>query len=75
MITVYSKSNCQPCRLTKARLDKMGVQYATKDVEQDQEAFDEAMALGHKQMPIVVNGDDHWSGFRPDLIAELEVGR
>jgi len=26
------------------------------------------MALGYLQAPVVMAGDDHWSGFRPDRI-------
>ncbi|WP_252108970.1 MULTISPECIES: glutaredoxin family protein [unclassified Halomonas] len=71
MITVYSKPNCQPCRLTKVQLDSMGVEYVEKNVDDSEQARSEALEYGHRQMPIVVTGDDHWSGFRPDKLAEL----
>lgn len=29
------------------------------------------MALGYLQAPVVVAGNDHWSGFRPDRIKAL----
>jgi glutaredoxin-like protein NrdH len=29
------------------------------------------MALGYLQAPVVVTGNDHWSGFRPDRIKAL----
>jgi glutaredoxin-like protein NrdH len=29
------------------------------------------MALGYLQAPVVVAGNDHWSGFRPDRIKVL----
>jgi len=31
------------------------------------------MALGYLQALVVVAGDDHWSGFRPDRIKALAV--
>ena len=31
------------------------------------------MALGYLQAPVVVAGDSHWSGFRPDRIKELAL--
>ena len=34
----------------------------------DGEARDYVMALGYLQAPVVVAGDEHWSGFRPDRI-------
>ena len=33
------------------------------------------MALGYLQAPVVVAGNDHWSGFRPDRIKALRRGR
>ena len=35
------------------------------------EARDYVMAMGYLQAPIVVAGDEHWSGFRPDRIKAL----
>ena len=34
----------------------------------DSEARDYVIALGYLQAPVVVAGNDHWSGFRPDRI-------
>jgi glutaredoxin-like protein NrdH len=27
--------------------------------------------LGYRQVPVVVAGDTHWAGFRPDMISTL----
>ena len=35
------------------------------------EARDYVMALGYLQAPVVVAGNEHWSGFRPDRIKAL----
>ncbi|RUR38523.1 glutaredoxin family protein [Vreelandella populi] len=75
MITVYSKPGCKPCKMTKAKLNQMGVKYVERDVTWDANAFANVEALGYREMPVVVNGEQHWSGFRPDLIAALEVGQ
>ena len=37
----------------------------------DSEARDYVMALGYLQAPVVVAGNEHWSGFRPDRINAL----
>jgi glutaredoxin-like protein NrdH len=29
------------------------------------------MASGYLQAPVVVAGEDHWAGFRPDLIKAI----
>ncbi|HAZ98329.1 MAG TPA: NrdH-redoxin, partial [Halomonas sp.] len=31
----------------------------------------EVEALGYRQLPVVVVGEEHWSGFRPDRIQAL----
>jgi len=41
------------------------------DISQDDAARDYVMALGYLQAPVVVAGDDHWSGFRPGRIEAL----
>ena len=66
--TVYTKPNCVPCTATFKALDKAGITYAKVDISVDAEARDYVMALGYLQAPVVVAGDDHWSGFRPDRI-------
>ena len=52
-------------------LDKAGVDYTVIDISEDAEARDYVMALGYLQAPVVVAGDAHWSGFRPDRINAL----
>lgn len=71
MITVYTKPACVQCTATKRALDKAGLEYDMVDISMDDEARDYVMALGHLQAPVVVTGDAHWSGFRPDRIKAL----
>lgn len=73
MITVYTKPACVQCTATKKALDKAGLEYTMVDISLDDEARDYVMALGHLQAPVVVAGEDHWSGFRPDRIRALAV--
>ena len=70
-ITVYTKPACVQCNATYRALDKAGLEYNVIDITEDAEARDYVMALGYLQAPIVVAGEDHWSGFRPDKIDEL----
>lgn len=72
-ITVYTKPACVQCNATYKALDKVGVDYDIIDISENDEARDFVMALGYLQAPIVVAGDDHWSGFRPDRIKALAV--
>lgn len=67
-ITVYSKPLCPQCDATYRLLDKQGLDYQSVDVTTDKQALSFIMNLGYQQAPVVVAGDDHWSGFRPDRI-------
>ncbi|GAB2629151.1 glutaredoxin-like protein NrdH [Prescottella soli] len=70
-ITVYTKPACVQCNATYRALDKAGLEYDVVDISESPEARDYVMALGYLQAPVVVAGDDHWSGFRPDRIKDL----
>ncbi|MCV7155429.1 glutaredoxin-like protein NrdH [Mycolicibacterium pyrenivorans] len=70
-VTVYTKPACVQCNATYKALDKLGVTYETVDISLDADARDYVMALGYLQAPVVVAGNDHWSGFRPDRIKAL----
>ena len=39
----------------------------------DAEALAQVKSLGYAQAPVVVAGEDHWSGFRPDKIKALQA--
>src|SRR5258708_22980292 len=70
-ITVYTKPACVQCTATYKALDKQGIAYDKVDISLDSEARDYVMALGYLQAPVVVAGNDHWSGVRPDRIKAL----
>lgn len=70
-VTVYTKPACVQCNATYKALDKQGVDYTVVDITTDPDARDYVMALGYLQAPVVVAGEDHWSGFRPDRIKAL----
>ena len=78
-ITVYSKPACVQCTATKRWLDQRSIEYTTHDVSTDENALAEVVALGYQQAPVVVvsfddesREDEHWSGFRPDLLLEVK---
>ncbi len=70
-ITVYTKPSCVQCTATYRALDSKGLEYDVLDLSQDEAALAAVKELGYLQAPVVVADDDHWSGFRPDKIAEL----
>lgn len=70
-ITVYSKPACVQCTATTRALDARGITYNVIDLTQNAEAMEMVMSLGYRQAPVVVAGEDHWAGFRPDMIGRL----
>jgi glutaredoxin-like protein NrdH len=70
-ITVYSRPACVQCDATYRMLDRLGLDYTTVDVEQDAGALAYVRSLGYLAAPVVVAGDQHWSGYRPDELKAL----
>ena len=70
-VTVFTKSACVQCNATDHALDAKGIDYDVVDLTTDEDALRQVKELGYQQAPVVVTADDHWSGFRPDKIAEL----
>jgi glutaredoxin-like protein NrdH len=56
---------------TRKAMDRLGISYSVVDISKDEAARDYVLALGYLQAPVVVAGDEHWSGFRPDRIKDL----
>jgi glutaredoxin-like protein NrdH len=70
-ITVCTKPACVQCNATYKALDNSHLEYDIVDISVDFAARDYVMSLGYLQAPVVVAGNEHWSGFRPDRIREL----
>lgn len=79
MIDIYSLPNCAKCRSTKTAIAGRGLVEGEDWAEHDLSLPENESArqwvmedLGYKEAPIVVVDDDnHWSGFRPDRILTL----
>lgn len=70
-ITVYSKPACVQCTATTRALEARGLAYRLIDLTEDNSAMELVTSLGYRQAPVVVAGDAHWAGFRPDMIGTL----
>ncbi|WP_249354088.1 glutaredoxin family protein [Microbacterium sp. 2FI] len=80
-MTVYTTGiRCQRCRLTRIRLEELGVPYREIDLTDDaNRAAREFVTddLGYSEAPVVVvdaEPENHWSGFQPDRIDRLAGG-
>lgn len=70
-VTVYTTPTCPQCTATKKKLTRLGVDFTAVDVSQDDEARQYVHRLGYTSAPVVVAGESHWSGFRPNRLEEL----
>ena len=70
-ITVYSKPACVQCTATTRALEARGLAYQLIDLTEDDDAMELVTSMGYRQAPVVVAGEAHWAGFRPDMISAL----
>jgi glutaredoxin-like protein NrdH len=78
-VTVYSAGPaCFQCKQTFLHLDRRGVAFTKVDLGVESAALEYVTdQLGYTQAPVVVVDDEpenHWYGFRPDLIDRLLSG-
>ena len=72
-VIVYTKPACPQCDATKRALDRAGVSYQAIDVTSTPEAADMLRDLGYATLPVVMVGEQHWSGFRIDRLRALSA--
>ena len=71
MVTVYTLPACVQCDSTKRLLTKNEIPFEEVDLSKDPEALAMVRELGYSAAPVVMVGEDHWSGFRPDKLSAL----
>lgn len=64
-ITIYSTTWCAFCKTEKQYLDKLGIAYVEKDIEEDKAAYEELMAK---------NGGNFQGVPVTDIAGELVLG-
>lgn len=69
MFTVYTKPNCYGCLATIRKLDQLNQEH-NKILITPKEAEEITEKYGYTQAPVVVIGEHHWCGYRPDLITK-----
>lgn len=70
-IVVYTKPACPQCDCTKRHLTKIGAAFTAVDITENDKAREAVFALGYSSAPVVVAGDVHFSGYRPDSLNRL----
>jgi glutaredoxin-like protein NrdH len=54
-------------------LKSIDVDYEEVDMSKDPVALEMVKTLGYMAAPVVIAGDDHWSGFRMEKIQALSA--
>ena len=71
-VTVYTTPTCPQCEMTKKTLTRGNVRYEVVDLSADSKAMEYVTKeLGYSAAPVVVAGEQHWSGFRLGAIQNL----
>ena len=70
-ITVYSNPNCIQCDNTKRFLVLNKIDFESKMLANSPEIFPLIKEKEYRTAPIVVAGEDSWSGFQLDKLKEL----
>lgn len=70
MITIYGASWCGPCKRVKAHLEKIGKEYVYKDISIE-ENVEELKNFGYSSIPLIVSGETHISGYKPEELDKL----
>lgn len=70
-VIVYSNPNCVQCEQTKRFLTVKGIEFEAKMIQDSPEVYDLIEEKGYSSAPVVVAGEDSWSGFRLDKLNAL----
>jgi glutaredoxin-like YruB-family protein len=73
MITIYGAEWCPPCHTTKNYLQKLGIKYDYRNVDEDPQAIMEAVTKsGQRGIPVIDIDGEIIVGFdRPQIDAAL----
>ncbi|MFA9414549.1 MULTISPECIES: glutaredoxin-like protein NrdH [unclassified Streptococcus] len=70
-ITVFTKNNCMPCKMTKKFLTENGVDFEEINIEEQPEKIDYVKSLGFSSAPVIEAGNIVFSGFQPAKLKKL----
>jgi glutaredoxin-like protein NrdH len=70
-VIVYSNPNCTQCEQTKRFLTVKGIEFESKMISDSPEIMPLIEEKSYRSAPVVVAGDDSWSGFKLDKLNGL----
>lgn len=70
-ITIYGREACAQCKATLRKAEQLGLTVHYVDLDQDEDTACRLHNEGFRSLPVVFIGDQHWAGFRPDLLDKV----
>ena len=70
-VTVWTKSNCVQCEMTKKTMTKLRIEFKEMSLEEHPLVMDSFKGQGFLSAPIITTDTKTWSGFRLDKIKSL----
>lgn len=70
-ITIYGREACAQCKATVRKAEQLGLAVTYVDLDQDEDTACRLHTEGYRSLPVVFVGDQHWVGFRPDLLDKV----
>lgn len=75
-VVVWTKEQCSQCETTMRFLERKGIPFEARSLEDEPEILEYARRNGLMQAPIVETGrGDVWSGIRHDKLQQLAFAR
>ncbi len=71
MITLYTKDNCQQCKMVKRYLDAHQLNFAEINVSKDETALKFLKDQGINSVPVLIHQDEMILGFALDKLKKL----
>ena len=72
-VTIYTLPSCVQCDSTKRYLKREMIEFVEVKLQDDPQAHEMVTSKGFTQAPIVMAGEEAWSGFRLDKLKELKA--
>lgn len=73
MVQLYTLPACVQCDATKRMMKRNLIEFEEIALQDDPQALEMIRGMGYTAAPVVMAGESHWSGFRPDMIDSLKA--
>lgn len=73
MVQLYTLPSCVQCDATKRYMQRNLIDFEEIKLQEAPGALEKVREMGYTAAPVVMAGDSHWSGFRPDMIDTLKA--